>query len=132
MRKLVQRLFDINPYVISDSSRVQEFLDKMSRDNWEYCGQIGLYYVFKRWEEEPNVISGGSGSFYQPQPNPPSYGNGYGQSQYNHPTFQPQQYNPYSSNSNSNPAYNGGRYNPSQFGVRVNEGCESENPFNKD
>lgn len=89
MKKLVQKIFDINPMDMSDAHRLQEFIDKKSKENWEYCGQIGLFYVFKRWEEEPSVVNGGSSSFRQ---SPPQYQGTYGQ--YNPGGMYGREYNP--------------------------------------
>lgn len=130
MKRLVQRVFDINPSIMSDSVRLQSFFTKMSEDNWEYCGQVGIFYVFKRWEEEPNVVNGGSSSFrQQPQQSSPYFG------QYNPPSYQPQSYQPpYQSPYGGYGSYN--RYNPQNFGVRVDESDKydrytDDNPFNQ-
>lgn len=112
MRRLVQKVVDINPAISADKRRLQEYFDKKSSDGWEMCGQIGIYYVFKRWEEVPNVVEGGNGySSYN------SY------QTFGQPTYRPYQpqtpyFNPNGGTSYGT-SYNS--YNPSSFGVRVNE-----------
>lgn len=118
MRRLVQKVFDINPGATSNPDRLQRYLDKKSSEGWEYCGQIGLFYVFKRWEEIPNVVDGGNNYGQAPY---------FGGSQYRPPqSFQP--YNPYSPN-NYTP-----QYKPQQWGVKVNESDDDKynsNPFDE-
>lgn len=122
MRKLVQKVVDINPSIESIPSRLQEFLDNMSRDGWEYCGQIGMSCVFKRWEEEPVVCQDrrNYGSTPYTPYNNSNYQGGY--RPYT-PNFQPYQ------NHNPQPY----PYNPSNFGTRVDPGEDnkiySTNPF---
>lgn len=106
MRRLVHQVVDINPSISSFRDKLQEFFDMKSKDGWEYCGQVGLFHVFKRWENAPEVIEGtpynGNGYGYQP------YG-GYG-GQYR-PTYQPQPY------------FNNAPYQ--SWGTRVNESNKS-------
>lgn len=78
MRKLVQKLVDIDPVILSNPEGLQRRLDEMSSKGWEYSGQIGLYYVFKRWEEETKV--------YEPTYKPP-YTPPYTPSQFGTPVY---------------------------------------------
>lgn len=126
MKKLVQKVFDINPALMSDSVRLQNFLNKMSDDNWEYCGQLGIFYIFKRWEEEPDVVKGGSSSFRNQSndtpyfggysPNPPSYG--FPNQQYQHQQYRPQ--------------YRESQvYDPTKFGTLVEGSDKNDNIYNR-
>lgn len=127
MKKLVQKVIDINPSIESIPSKLQEFLNHMSADGWEYCGQIGMSYVFKRWEEEPVVVQGGN-----------NYGNGNNNySPYNGNNYRP--YNPYY---NPNPSFHpytspqpSQAFNPSNFGTRVDPADDNriynKNPFDE-
>lgn len=114
MKKLVQKVVDINPSYTTSPEILQKYLDKKSSEGWEFCGQIGLFYVFKRWEEVANVVDNSNGNVW----NGGSYGgstNNYG-SYYSQ--FRPQVYQPY--NPNPQPqTYQQPQYNPGQFGVRV-------------
>lgn len=124
MKKLVQRVVEINPVIESIPEKLQKFLDDKSKDGWEYSGQIGMFYVFKRWEEETQVVQneGGYGGY-----NP-----GY-------QTYNPNQgYRPYPNFQQFNPQPTPQTYfNPNNFGVRVepennNKKICGSNPFDEE
>lgn len=145
MRKLVQKLVELEPYLSNNKELLQAKLDELSKDGWELCGQVGLFHIFKRWEEEVKVYQNG----YDSQPNyqPGYYGNnynsgfnGYGYGNYNNyrPPFQQQYYNNYNNNNygyrpqpynngyQPQPSFN--NYNPGMFGTPVSQ--NQNNPFN--
>lgn len=121
MKKLVQKVFDINPSLMSSPERLQKYFDRKSSEGWEYCGQIGIFHLFKRWEEIPNVVEGGSSNVY-----------GQGYNPYRPQTYQPS-YQPTYSPYNPNQGFNNNPYNPSRFGVRVDEDDNkyNGNPFDE-
>lgn len=124
MKRLVQRVEDIGIGIQSFPDKLQKYLDEKSKDGWEYCGQLGMFYVFKRWEEEPRVVQGGGN---------PIYGSSYNNN-YSNPSYRPYPYNPSPSFQPYQPqpqqSYG---YNPSNFGVRVDPADDnkiySQNPF---
>lgn len=107
MKRLVQKLVDLNPAITSNASKLQELLDSESSNGWEFSGQIGLFYVFKRWENVPDVVEGGNpNSPYNPYSsgiNRYGYGSGGGSYPYQSPSYYPHP-----------------TYNPSSWGNRVN------------
>ena len=106
---------------MSSPERLQKYFDRKSSEGWEYCGQIGIFHLFKRWEEIPNVVEGGSSNVY-----------GQGYNPYRPQTYQPS-YQPTYSPYNPNQGFNNNPYNPSRFGVRVDEDDNkyNGNPFDE-
>lgn len=152
MRKLVQKVVELDTLYSSDKTLLQSKLDELSKDGWELCGQVGIFHVVKRYEEETKVYQGG---YFQPnQPNnpfnnqqPPYYGYnggngsgyGYGYNNYGYNYNYNNSYNPgYRPNFSPNPPfgyqnYNQPQpqqppYNPSIFGTPVyNQGNKYNN-----
>lgn len=128
MKKLVQKVVDIDPRFSTNPESLQAYLDKKSSEGWEFCGQIGLFYVFKRWEEVANVVDNSNGNVWNGNTMGGAYTGNYG---YN--PYRPQVYQPY--NPNPQPYSTTPQYNPSNFGVRVKPDEDKiypGNPFDED
>lgn len=143
MRKLVQKVVEIDTSYSYDKDVLQKKLDELSKDGWELCGQIGIFHIVKRWEEETRVYQGGycqpqdygSNRPYTPPYNPGymnnngygygynnyrygyGYNNGYNQGFNGFPNFNQNSNQPYGyQNPQPQPQQ---QYNPSVFGTPV-------------
>lgn len=129
MKKLVQKLFEINDHIANGGPEVlQSFLDRVSADGWEYCGMLSDYYIFKRWEEKTTVSDTGRFENKKPENNCNCQQNAQYQPQFNYqPQYQPP-YNPYPFNNYQKP-YTGG-YQPYGQPMGTPYGYNNNHPYN--